>query len=326
MKKDIYHFEIGNGTDVGRVRSANEDNFVCHIPAKRRQKAAKGCLLVVCDGMGGALGGQIASRMAVEVISEVYYMHSSKDPSAALQAAIIEANRHIFDRSRNEQELRGMGTTAVAVALFGDKMHLAHVGDSRCYLVREGTIRQLTEDHTLVQKMVNDGLITDEEARKHPESHILSRSVGVGPEVEVDVLQPPQELHSGDKLVLCSDGLSGLVEDQEILAAATAAAPQEAIQQLIALANERGGTDNITVQVVSVEAGKSNIKKADGATVTRSPGRKPKKLKFLLIFLLVLALIAAGIYFSWLWEIIDFRELLNLDWIPQPPKSLPPFK
>ncbi len=320
-------FEIGNGTDVGRVRSANEDSFSCFEPANRKQMSAKGYLLAICDGMGGAVGGKTASEMALNTISEIYYSQKDRDPSGALSDAIVEANRRIFDRAQTETGLKGMGTTAVIAVLLGGELHLAHVGDSRCYLVREGEIRQLTEDHSLVHQMVRDGLITPEEARNHPEGHILNRSIGVSPEVEADLLQPPLPLRPGDRIILCSDGLTGQVSDDEIQAAIESAPPQVAVEKLIALANERGGPDNITVQIARAGSGAPK-RRADGVTMQRAAlrPRKRVRVRWWLLSLLMLTLAAAGVFFLWLFEIADFRELLNQKWLPRPPEHFWPFK
>jgi protein phosphatase len=326
MARKRLFYEIGNGTDVGNVREHNEDSFTCMEPDNRRQENSKGRLLVVCDGMGGAVGGKTASTVAIEAISEVYYRHRGGRPSDALVAAIREANHRIHRRAQAEPELEGMGTTAVAVAVIVDEAHIAHVGDSRCYLVRDGSIRQLTEDHSMVGKMVRDGLLTPEQARNHPEGHILNRSVGVGPDVEVDAreLFP---LKAGDALVLCSDGLSNQVEDSEILQAVESMPPQEAAARLISLAKERGGSDNITVQIIRASSKAVKKKDADVDTaIRRAPRLRRKKLRAVFVLLLILALLAGGAYFLWLYEIVDFAGLLNQDWIPEPPEHLYPFK
>jgi len=168
MRQSGPGLEIGNGTDVGCVREHNEDSFACLIPVSGRQAREKGYLLAVCDGMGGAVGGKTASSIAIETIPEVYYNHGSRGSAELLAAAIEEANRRIYSRAGKEPELQGMGTTAVAVAVVGDAVYLAHVGDSRCYLIREGAITLLTNDHTMVNKMVAEGLLTKEQARNHP--------------------------------------------------------------------------------------------------------------------------------------------------------------
>jgi serine/threonine protein phosphatase PrpC len=322
------NLEFGNASDVGCVREHNEDSFICLQPSGRRQTRRRGHLVVVCDGMGGAVGGKTASGIAIEAIPEVYYGGNHGDPSSALSEAIREANRRIHKRASDDPELAGMGTTAVAAALVEGRAYIAHVGDSRCYLVRDGAIEQITEDHSIVQKMVKDGLLTPEQARNHPESHILSRSVGVVPNVEVD-LEDPIELRHGDTIVLCSDGLSGQVEPAEIFSTVDSATPQEAAGKLVELARERGGPDNITVQVVRAVAGRVERHSQTQITATiRSKALRPRRrLRFWLIWLLILLLAAAAaVSLLWLYEVVDFKALLKLDWIPTPPAGFPPFK
>ncbi|HUX08102.1 MAG TPA: Stp1/IreP family PP2C-type Ser/Thr phosphatase [Acidobacteriota bacterium] len=327
MGKKKLGFEIGNATDVGCVREHNEDSFACMEPVGRKQAAERGFLLVVCDGMGGAVGGKTASGIAAEAIPEVYYSSNHSHASAALEEAIRDANRRIFKRAKDEPDLSGMGTTTVAAAISGGKALIAHVGDSRCYLIRDGEIGQVTEDHTIVQKMVSEGLLTPEQARNHPEGHILSRSVGVAADLEID-LQEPIELREGDALLLCSDGLTGLVDDAEILDAASSKRPQEAAGNLIELAKERGGPDNITVQIIRAVIG-SPAKHGDTTMTTtiRTKALRPRRWPVLVTILIILLLLAAaGLWLVWLYEFIDFNSLLNIDWIPTPPEHLPPLK
>ena len=327
MGKKRLAFEIGNATDVGCVREHNEDSFACLEPVGKRQAAERGYLLLVCDGMGGAVGGKTASGIAAETIPDVYYSSNHKHPAAALEEALGEANRRIFRRAEEKPELTGMGTTAVAAAVAGGKAFVAHIGDSRCYLIRDGEISQVTEDHSVVQKMVSEGLLTPEQARNHPEGHILSRSVGVAVKVEVEV-QEPIELCEGDALILCSDGLSGQVEDPEILEAVNSLPPQEATHSLIALAKERGGPDNVTVQII--RAVKKAPARHSDTTVTatiRAKAMRPRRWPRIVAFLILLLLLAAaGIWLVWLYEIVDFGALFNVDWIPAPPEHLPPLK
>lgn len=319
------HFEFGNGSDVGCVRNQNEDSYVLYEATDKRQLAEKGHLVLVCDGMGGAKGGRVASGMAVEEISNSYYLSNTGDVRTGITQAIKNANARIHQRAKNEEGLNGMGTTAVAAILLGDQAYIAHVGDSRCYLIRNKEISALTEDHTVVQKMVRQGLITTEQARNHPEGHILSRSVGVHADVEIDITLEPVDLQAGDILVLCSDGLHGQVEDHEILQIAVANPAQRAVEKLIALAKERGGPDNITVQIVRVHGNTSN-NNIGISTVRTAPLRKGLLGK-LLIALILLLIVAGGIFALWLYGVVDFRAMLgNAEWIPVPPESMPPLK
>ena len=325
MARHKMGFDIGNGSDVGCVREHNEDSFVCMEPTGRRQRATKGYLLAVCDGMGGAVGGKTASSIAAETIPEVYYSHRSHASAELLGAAIEEANARIFRHAEADPELKGMGTTAVVVALAGNVAHVAHVGDSRCYLVRDGAISRITEDHTMVNRMVADGLLTAEQAENHPESHILSRSVGVAAELEVDI-QAPLELKHGDVLLLCSDGLSGQVSDEEILQAVTSAPPQEAVNALIDLAKQRGGPDNVTVQMVKAVEGQAPRKDPGTTTLIAKRPKRGGALKIFLIIVLLLLIAAGTVGALWLYEVVDFKALTGLEWIPAPPETLPPLK
>ena len=316
MGKGEQRYEFGSGSDVGCVRTENEDACVLYLPKGRKQRARKGHLLAVCDGMGGAVGGRTASGIAAETIPEIYFGSRTATSSQALSAAIKEASRRIYQRAESDPELSGMGTTAVAVALQGGEAHLGHVGDSRCYLVRDGAITRVTEDHTVVSKMVQEGLLTPEQATNHPESHILNRSVGVLPDVEVDVHDPPIRLRRGDVLILCSDGLSNPVADDEISEVARRERPQQAAEALIALARERGGPDNVTVMVVRV-LGDEESPPELSKTVPRRPPRRRRPLRWLLWLLLIALLAAGALYLAWSYGLVDLGFLP--DWVPAPP-------
>ncbi len=229
-------------TDVGLRRQVNEDAFWV---------AEELGLYVVADGMGGHSAGQVASRMAVE--SAVRALRSLEGASASLteklRYAVAAANHEVFSTSQAKPELAGMGTTLVALLAAGGRVALAHVGDSRAYLVRGDRIRQLTEDHSLVAELVRRREISASAARGHPHRHVLTRAVGVRSSVEPDLLELTSE--EGDLFVLCSDGLTGLVMDEEI---ARIVRPNSNLEQtcreLVDLANARGGDDNTTVLVV----------------------------------------------------------------------------
>jgi PPM family protein phosphatase len=307
---DTLHYEFGNGTDVGCVRSQNEDSFALFQASDRRQMQQRGHLVLVCDGMGGARGGREASSIAIEEIAEVYYGSNTDDPRTAITQAVKSANSRIYERAQEEQALKGMGTTTVTAILLENLAYIAHIGDSRCYLIRNKEIRQITEDHTVVQKMVKQGLITTEQARTHPESHILSRSVGVSPDVELDLTMDPLELQGGDILVLCSDGLSGQVMDDEILQIAVGNSAQRAVEKMINLAKERGGPDNITVQIVRVHSHETNNE--IGTTTVRTAPLPHRSNTFVIILLiLIVALAAVGLL--WLVGMLDIPSLLGLE-------------
>lgn len=246
-------------TDVGQKRQNNEDNFLINDEIN---------LYVVADGMGGHVGGEFASQIAVTTIEEVI-QNVEVDPEATrpdwgalgsqvaisgekLKYAIRLAGKRIFDRTNDEPELRGMGTTTVAMLFDQNKVFLAHVGDSRAYLVRNGTVMQVTEDHSLVNEQIRLGLITREAARNHKLKNIITRSVGYQEDVEIDTIVRPTE--KGDRYCLCSDGLSNLVDENEIMElVGNSPSTEVGAQRLIDLANSRGGDDNITLIIAQVD-------------------------------------------------------------------------
>jgi protein phosphatase len=235
-------------------REHNEDSFLVNEELG---------LYVVCDGMGGHAGGETASRLAVQTVEKelISARLRTDDPFAstagyedtplagALQEAIEGACSMVYRTSRSQAELQGMGTTCVALLVHGEVAVVGHVGDSRAYLVREGGIRQLTEDHSLVNEQVRAGLLTSEEAKHSRLRNIITRSVGFEEDVLVDVVG--FESKPGDRLLLCSDGLCNLVDMEEIrITLASERDPAEMCKSLVGLANERGGDDNITVIAV----------------------------------------------------------------------------
>lgn len=232
---------IGVKTDVGRVREANEDSYYVDEP-----------FFVVADGMGGHLAGDVASATAIEIIQTKRDEARSDDPET-LAAIVREANRAIWGKSAGDPQLRGMGTTCTLLLLEGSTGQIAHVGDSRAYLFRDGELSQLTEDHTLVGRMVREGKLDADEAERHPQRSIITRALGVDEDVQVDVLSV--EVADGDRLLLCSDGLSSMIgSDQikEVLAAGDDAQPTA--DRLVESAIEAGGEDNVTVVVIDVGA------------------------------------------------------------------------
>jgi len=250
--------EYGAKTDLGQVRKNNEDN--CFVDDKTG-------LLFVCDGMGGHNSGEVASKLAVEVISKNFSqnMQKQRNPDATqvvfgennpkisdtanrLVSSIRLANTVIFESSRNYPQNQGMGTTVVAVAAVGNIYTVGWVGDSRVYLVRHGQIQQLTVDHSLVQEQVNKGLITDSQAESSEYKNILTRALGSAENVEIDTLEIPQM--DDDYILLCTDGLTRMLDDNTILETVKKfAKPQDICDNLIALANEAGGRDNVTAVV-----------------------------------------------------------------------------
>jgi len=231
-------------SDVGKTRDHNEDNFGIGEGEPVEQM---GELLVVCDGMGGHAAGEVASQIAVETILAVYYGDTGENRPQALEQAFERANAQIYARGQGS-----MGTTGVAALLHHDALHIANVGDSRAYLIRDGEIRQISRDHSFVGDQVAAGLITADQARLSPHRNVITRALGYQPEVSVDLFRLPLQI--GDIIVLSSDGMHGLVLDEEIRETVTSMPPDQAVQRLIDLANSRGGTDNITVVVTQVEA------------------------------------------------------------------------
>jgi protein phosphatase len=240
-------------TDLGRRRSGNEDCYKVWQAGTDGAERAADTLLVVCDGMGGSNAGEVASHMAVETVVREFTASPAGDTAAALTHAVEVANTEIWDLSRTRSDLNGMGTTCTAVALKGGDVLVAHVGDSRAYLVRGHRATQLTTDHSLVAQLVARNQLSPEEARHDPRRNVVTRSVGVGPEVEVDIVKLGEPLQGGDTIVICSDGLHGQVSDDEIAGSAMGESLDEACRSLIELANERGGPDNITVVLLRVQ-------------------------------------------------------------------------
>lgn len=230
-------------TDVGRTRNHNEDDFGIGEGAGVAQY---GELLIVCDGMGGHAAGEVASRLGVETILDTYYSDSSADRASVLQRAFERANERIHIEGRG-----AMGTTGVAALFYQSTLYVANVGDSRAYLIRNNDICQISRDHSLVSEQVAAGVITAEQARSSYYRNVITRALGYQPDVQVDLFHLP--LEAGDTVVLCSDGLHGLVSDEEIREIATSMPLAEAVDRLIDLANERGGTDNITTIIARVD-------------------------------------------------------------------------
>jgi protein phosphatase len=230
-------------TDVGKTRDHNEDSFGVG-PAEQAERLGE--LLVVCDGMGGHAAGEVASKIGVDTILSIYYGEASEDRAHVLEQAFEQANELIYARGNGS-----MGTTGVAALLLHDALHIANVGDSRAYLIRDGEIRQISRDHSFVGDQVAAGLITADQARSSPHRNVITRALGYQSGVTVDLFRWPLQID--DIIVLCSDGLHGLVSDAEIARIAGEATPDDAVHELIDLANSRGGTDNITVAIVQVE-------------------------------------------------------------------------
>ena len=244
--------KVGARSDVGMIRSGNEDNFFAEADERRG-------VFVVADGMGGHAAGEVASEMAVQIVSRnLLSLNTVLDQTShdKLAQAMRDANRAIYDRMLAEVDKQGMGTTASVLVLSDNQFLIGQIGDSRIYLLRDGALSQLTKDHSYVQEQVDAGLLTPEQARYHPYSNVITRCVGASESVEADIYAG--EMKPGDVFLLASDGLTGMVDDrrlQQMLLARSG--PGRIVDALIAEANGRGGLDNITaivIQVVGVES------------------------------------------------------------------------
>ncbi|MGZ8615138.1 MAG: Stp1/IreP family PP2C-type Ser/Thr phosphatase [Actinomycetota bacterium] len=249
--------EVGAATDIGRVREVNEDSFLVEEP-----------LYAVADGMGGHRGGDVASSLALETVQALL-----RGREGTLADQVREANRAVHERSVADRKVSGMGTTLTAVMVEDGNARFAHVGDSRAYLLRAGDLRQITSDHTLVARMVKTGEISPEEAAVHPHRNVVTRSVGTEPSVAVDENTVP--LLDGDRLLMCSDGLTSMVQEDQIQAILEAEPdPQRAADRLVKAANRAGGIDNITVLVLDAHAEDGDPPPGELPKVSRRPSTK----------------------------------------------------
>ena len=241
-------------TDVGCVREANEDAGRHIQPNDAETQIQKGTLTIVADGMGGHASGEVASAMAIELIGELYYGDLQNAPTAALKNAIETAGAQIYQHSLSDENLYGMGTTVVAFVLFAETAIAAHVGDSRLYRLRGGQLEMLTTDHSQVMEMVRHGIISMEEARHHDDKNVILRAVGTQATVEAEV-SAPFAVSIGDTFLLCSDGLSDMIDDEQIESIMNSTGDIHAAgERLIEAAKNAGGHDNITAGIVTVSA------------------------------------------------------------------------
>ena len=289
-------------TDVGRARERNEDSFF-----------AGALVFAVADGLGGHNAGDVASKLAIEPLAQLDRTLDAMAPDDvgdALSASVLEANRAVYKRAQSDAKVRGMGTTLTAVAIADGSASIAHVGDSRCYLLRGGALNQLSSDHTLVARMVQEGKLTPEQAEVHPQRSILTRALGAEPEVDVDSLEIT--LVPGDRILLCSDGLSSVIGEARIREIVSSNDDLDrATTQLIEEANAHGGPDNITVILVEITG--EPTARAGGAPVERvhlprqrrrERTRKRRVPARLIVWSLVVVLLAIG---GW----IGVREWVN---------------
>jgi len=250
-------------TDLGNVRTNNEDTASFFRMADNNLLREKGYLLIVADGMGGHQAGEVASRMAVEIISEEYFRPSpGVGKEKLLNKAFNIANTKIFDLASANDIYRGMGTTCTVLVIYGNAIYYGHVGDSRAYLCKNKKISQITQDHTYVQELVSNGDITAEQAHTHPQRNVLTNAMGTKPTLRVDTGKYQLSFTENDRLLLCSDGLYDYLSEEEIGVAMSAGSLQEVADHFINEAKRRGGKDNISVVLAELAAFKddSNVR------------------------------------------------------------------
>ncbi len=251
--------DLANLTDTGNVRPENEDYYCYLEPAGDEEFDRKGRLIAIADGMGGHAGGKVASTLALDSLRAIFENGSAdagSDPSATLISGFASAQQSILNHVASHPELDGMGTTCTAAILHRGNLFYGHIGDSRLYLLRAGNFGPITEDHSLVNQLVESGALTPEEAAGHQQKNVLTRALGMpSSEVAADFSNQPIPLSPGDVLVLATDGLHGVVSTEEIGHAAQTQSPYDACRTLVAMAKERGGLDNITVQILRLQAG-----------------------------------------------------------------------
>ena len=237
-------------TDIGKTRVVNQDYvFSCQEPVGNLPN-----LFIVADGMGGHQAGDFASSYSVKKFIESVSLSLQKNPHKIFQDAIRYANKELIEKSRSNPELKGMGTTMVALTILGDKACVANVGDSRLYFLEKEQLTQITVDHSLVQEMIRIGELTKETARIHPDKNIITRAVGAGKDINVDSFE--FTITKNSTILMCSDGLSNMVEDDQIaLLLKSAKTPEKIGKKLIETANRNGGKDNIAVIVINSDSG-----------------------------------------------------------------------
>jgi protein phosphatase len=260
-------------TDIGRKRSHNEDSCILCAPENPAISKLHGFLFAVADGMGGANAGELASRLALTTIAEFYYnvTFSSQTRPTRLREAVERANERVFQEAEGNPERHGMGTTLSTVLIHGDCLYVAQVGDSRVYLLRDRKLVQVTEDHSLVAEQVRSGFITEEEARNHSMKNLITRAVGIKDTVKVDLFSA--RIQQGDTLLICSDGLSNLVEFDLIRRMMAMEKVQGVARILVGNAIENGGTDNVTAVVIRILAQPPHVILEEGAEPVALPRR-----------------------------------------------------
>ena len=301
---DYNHF---SKSVIGLVRKANEDSIGS---ISKEHSNGNGSIHIVCDGMGGHVGGATASQTAIKSITEFFKKRTYNDPIKALRQSIEFANSQIFSMAENDPSLRGMGTTIVILLIKEDKIYIAHVGDSRVYLFSDNTLYRLTKDHSFVQKLVDAGQIDENEAENHPRKNELTRALGISDTVQVEVTPNPILTKKGDKFLLCSDGLCGLVNDPTLANALKNTSLSETVNDLISLAENAGGHDNISVDLIEIlksthkksvfnNKGGKSIEMTATQVVDPSKFKKKSSLKLILVSLITLFVIGASGYYAY---------------------------
>ena len=309
------HLDVGSASHPGEKREINEDRYI--VASYRIQKDSTPVLLaIVADGIGGHQAGEVASEIAVEAMVETVMEEGVNDPTKTLRAAVLAAGTSVFGAAQQSSDFYGMGSTAVIACIVGKRLYTAHVGDSRIYLYRRQRLRLISKDHTWIQEAIEHKIIKPQEAADHPNAHMLQRAIGSSepPEADFRMRLSDREndsdsennqgllLNSGEKILLCTDGLTDLVKDEEIELALAEQSPDDAAQSLITLARARGGHDNITVVILAVPE------------KWLSPESSRRRRVFFFSAILILSfvvVIAVAMLLSW-----------QLGWIPWPLESI----
>jgi len=297
--KQILKIDYSGLSHVGMVRKENQDSYGQFPASSLDSYQPGGLLFIVADGMGGHANGQEASRLAVKITSEKYFASPEKSFDKLLAGAVHSANSAIFQKSAQSQEKRQMGSTISAMAITGNLVHIAHVGDSRIYLIRDKELRQLTTDHTKVEDLKRAGILNKEDAKNHPQKSVLNRALGIKEHVRVDV-SANIPVKSGDAFLLCTDGISKVTKD-ELLDIVTNENPSQACASIIDLANKRGGEDNSTAQIVKLEA-----------DATAKPAEEKVRLSKQKIHLYGLGLLAFIFILATLYISNDYRKTKSI--------------
>ena len=287
------NFLIAKATDVGATRQVNEDSMTVF-------DSPNGQVLAVCDGMGGQAAGDVASQLAVNIIENILTDNTFETPEEAIRRSVLAANQGVLNRTAQNPELEGMGSTCVMLIIKDGRVHCGWVGDSRIYYIANHTIRQISHDQSYVQQLLDSGQITKEEAFNHPQKNEITNCIGLQGMTAPDTVAVPIVPEPGSVFLLCSDGLSGMVDERQIerVVSNTKMSLQQKADRLVAMANEAGGLDNITVEMV--QFGTSEVAGATSGTLFETPSgidntkKKSHKLIYSIICILVIAALCLG--------------------------------